>query len=395
MPTTVNLAAITNGDMIPLLDDAGGGVYTQGRNNAKDIRQGLINGITTANGSSNGRRIGVLPTTYNQSGKYWTDLRVAGQVSPNTQVTIGAGQMILARGGQGYYLMTLIQDQTVTLANADGANPRWDRVFLKGYDKEAFPGDAVHGPYIGVVYGDPAGSPSLPALPTDAFELARILRSAGSNGDLIGSGTAPITDMRVGTALTGGTRILLPGDTLAAAGGYHGEQRFRDENFINAGIPAKSLVDRWSSVNAQWHGTNELLFPQPTQTGSGTLGALATATIASVVIPWPGWSYKVVVKAAQFGFFHASTVGQAMEVQVRIDSQVYSSSGYVSWGKMSNTVANVDAMCTAPGASSAAITDGIAHSVYLIAKNQSGVTLTIPAGAFYHYEIAIRPVGDG
>ncbi|ALG06856.1 hypothetical protein [Kibdelosporangium phytohabitans] len=396
MPTTTNLAAITNGDLIPLLDDAGGGSYTQGRNNAKDIRQGLVNVLAAPNGGAYTRRAGVLPTTYNNSGKYWSDLRVAGQGSPSTSITLGAGQMVLPRTGQGYYLLSLTQDLTVALANADGANPRWDRLCLKGYDKEAFPGDAVHGPYLVAVYGDPAGSPSLPAIPTDSIEIARILRAAGSPGDLIGSGTAPITDMRVGTAMYGTPRVLLPGDALANAGGYHGEMRLRDENFVAAGLPAKSLVDRWSAVTSQWHGTTQLLLPQPSQTGFGSLGAGVTATIAQVTIPWPGWPYKVVVRAAQLGFFHASSVGLAAEVQVRVDSTTYATSGYVAWAKNTNAVGNVEAMVSTPGGSSAAITDGNSHVVSMICKNSSpGTPFTIQTGSFYAYELSIHPVGDG
>jgi hypothetical protein len=390
MPTTVNAAAITNGDLIPLLDDAGGGVYTAGRNNARDIRQGLLNLLAAGNGGPYTRRTGVIPSTY--TGGAWTDLRVVGQGSPSTTVTIKAGQAIVSRTGEGYYLLSLTQDLNTVMTAANGSNPRWDRICIMGYDKGAFVGDAVHGPYIVIVYGDAAGSPTLPSIPTDAIEIARVLRAAGSPGDQIGSGSTPITDVRKSTSLHGGIRALLPGDALSDAGGYHGEHRMRQAgSSITAVSPITELVDRWSATDSLWHGTQNIWFNRQAQGGSGVITNGSTAALATFGVPDLGFPYRL---RASGGFeYQATDSGALVGCQITVDSAAVDTSATISRGlaKLPGGAGESKWAWAVPDATGSVLTG--AHTVRLLIKVYSApLDVLVVNGGQYAFQIEAIPV---
>jgi hypothetical protein len=390
MPTTVNAAAITNGDLIPLLDDAGGGVYTAGRNNARDIRQGLLNLLAAGNGGPYTRRTGVIPSTY--TGGAWTDLRVVGQGSPSTTVTIKAGQAIVSRTGEGYYLLSLTQDLNTVMTAANGSNPRWDRICIMGYDKGAFVGDAVHGPYIVIVYGDAAGSPTLPSIPTDAIEIARVLRAAGSPGDQIGSGSTPITDVRKSTSLHGGIRALLPGDALSDAGGYHGEHRFRQSgSTITAVSPVAELVDRWSATDSLWHGTKEIPFNRPSQTGAGLIPNGSTAALSTFGVPDLGFPYRL---EADGGFeFFATDSGALVGCQITVNSAAVDTSATIARGlsKMPGTTGESKWVSAIPDPPNTTYTG--ATTVRLLVKVYSApLDISVVNGGAFAFSVKAIPV---
>lgn len=220
------MVAVTSGDAIPLLDDNGSGQYIKGRNNALDIRSGLLGALFATLGGMDQPRPGVL-NRWDQTG----DLRVQQNGGGGQNVLIGKGRAIVPRTGQGPYLFCNYADQVVAMPAASGVNPRIDIVCATAYDKGPFPADAAHGPEFTIVQGTPAGSPAVPATPADSIKLAEVFRAVNDN--TITSGE--ITDKRAGTTLNGAIRRIGAGDSLADAGSLTGEMR-----------DTGSSLDRWT-----------------------------------------------------------------------------------------------------------------------------------------------------
>lgn len=208
--------AFASGDAIPLLDDAGGGVYTKGRNNTLDIRSGLLGSLYNPNTNSNVPKPGVLAQNTATNG----NMTLLPQGTPSQQLTLTAGRAVVPRAGQGAYLLDLTVNQTFTMPSADVSQARYDVVCLASFDKGSFVGDAAHGPNIWVESGTLGGG--VPATPTDMLKLYEVFRPA--NGNAIDS--AKITDKRVTTSLTGALRLLGAGESLSTAGTSIGEMRY-------------------------------------------------------------------------------------------------------------------------------------------------------------------------
>lgn len=215
--------AVTTGDLIPLLDDNGSGQFVKGRNNARDIRAGLLSSIFQADGSGNLPRDGVLMGVGGTGA-----LRVNAQGSPNQTVLIGAGKAIINRTGQGPYLFVNEVDQTVNMPAASGANTRYDIVCAWAADQGAFVGDTAHGPQFWVEQGALGGG--VPATPAGMIKLAEVFRAVNDN-----TISAEIVDKRKSTVVSGAVRILGPGDSTADAGLLTGE--LRDTN---------TSIERWN-----------------------------------------------------------------------------------------------------------------------------------------------------
>lgn len=210
------MVAVASGDAIPLLDDNGSGQYIKGRNNALDIRAGLLGALFATLGAMDAPRPGVL-NRWDQTG----DLRVLQNGGGGQNVLIGKGRAIVPRSGQGAYLFENRADQIVAMPAASGVNPRIDIVCATMYDKGPFPADASHGPEFTVVQGTPAGSPAVPGTPTDSIKLGEVFRAVNDNVITTGE----ITDKRAGTTLNGAIRRIGAGDSLADAGQLTGEMR--------------------------------------------------------------------------------------------------------------------------------------------------------------------------
>lgn len=293
-------------DAIPLLDETvpGNGQYFKGRNNAQDIRRQLIGAITAKNNGAYVIRPGVfVPSSLNTTSQVYVPLQVNPLASPGQGVQLFQGRAIQERGSTGPYLISL--DGTLTSVNmpaADASNPRWDVIYLYNYDKSAFPADGFHGPKYVVETGTPAASPTVPTIPTDAIKLAEVYRRTSGDtpsGNVIN--TADIVDKRKGTTLQGTPRMMLPGDALSDAGGYHGEVRLRAGSFVPtsiANLGVKVLYDYWDAVGATWRGTQTIVWPRPTITPVTFMLSNTTHTLASVAIPDPGWPYYVTASAS-------------------------------------------------------------------------------------------------
>jgi hypothetical protein len=84
---------------------------------------------------------------------------------------------------------------TLTVATGDPSNPRYDRIYIVQPDPELAESGQAR---IDVVVGVAAATPSVPALPTGALELARKLVPAGAANT--SSGTA-LTNIAAYTGL--------------------------------------------------------------------------------------------------------------------------------------------------------------------------------------------------
>lgn len=120
-----------------------------------------------------------------------TALKVTAGVSGLT-VTIQPGMAVVpgtSTVGQGAYILTSTAVETRTLATADGAQARYDRIVAKVTDT----GDASSLYEIVPVTGTPAGSPALPALPANSLPLGYVLVPAGASTP----GALTVTDDRL------------------------------------------------------------------------------------------------------------------------------------------------------------------------------------------------------
>jgi hypothetical protein len=212
--------AVTSGDLTPLLNDDGAGVYRIGRNNSRDIRVGLIGSNFLVGSDGFTPRPGVLV----RSPAAGTDLQVVPALTPNQTVTIKKGISIIPRTGQGAYEFVNEADQVVSMPAASTVNNRIDVVCCAAFDKGAFVGDAAHGPQFWIEQGALSGTPVEPATPPGMLRLAAVLRATNDNAITLGE----ITDKRTSTSLQTGFRVQLPGDSPSDPGLYVGETRYTD-----------------------------------------------------------------------------------------------------------------------------------------------------------------------
>lgn len=113
--------------------------------------------------------------------------------SPGMSVFVAAGNALIQNDSSdaGSYIVTNDASMTKSIAAADPSNPRIDRVILQMYDSTDISG-ALDKCDIEVLTGTPAGSPSAPAIPSNAISLATVAVAAGATQVV----TANITDTR-------------------------------------------------------------------------------------------------------------------------------------------------------------------------------------------------------
>lgn len=268
----------STGDAIPLLDPDGSSNYIVGRNNQSDIRASLMTLLGSANGSSFAVRPGVYARSY--SAGTVGSLRVIQNGTADRNVQVQGGISLHTRGGTSPYLAYWPATTLIQASPANATNPRIDLVVARMYDKGAFPADPFHGPYIEIIEGTAAASPSAPSLPDGAVALAELARDAGSAGDTIT--TAKITDRRKSAHLPGTPRLLMAGDLAADTGFVPGEQRYR----VVAG--ALLPMEYWGA-DSQWHGTVPVTYQTIGATASGSTTGSPVAI--SIPIADPGWPY--------------------------------------------------------------------------------------------------------
>lgn len=292
-------------DAIPLLSTN----PTIGRNNARDIRKILLQGLLVAPGSGGFIRRGVVHRGWlDPSTKEPLELKVL-ESGGGLNITVNTGMFVVHRGAigaavdEGPYLGGSWGQTTipVTLPAASGSNSRYDGVFARVVDVNIAADAALaplQGPYIDVISGalgslnfggtpGTAGAP--PATPDGYLPLAFIARATSDNTVV----QAEITDVRRGTGLPGVARVLFPWDVsnIATDTGYMlGEDRVR-----LPGGEYPVLVNRWDG--AAWRGTQNVPLSTVVGPASSILGINTITTILTKTIADPGYPYRVLVGA--------------------------------------------------------------------------------------------------
>jgi len=310
-------------DAIPLLSNN----PTVGRNNARDIRKFLLQGMLLSPGSGGFIRRGVLhrgwldPTT-----KEPLELKVL-ESGGGLNGLVNTGLFTVHRGAigaaidEGPYIGGSSGQSTIpiTFPAASGSNSRYDGVFARIVDTNIAADSALaplQGPYIQVLSGalgalnfsgtpGTAGAP--PATPDGYLPLAFVARATNDNVVI----QSKITDVRRGTGLPGVPRMLFPWDVvnLSSDTGYqYGEERIRQPS---GEYPV--LVDRWDGTT--WRGTQPIMLSTVVGPVSSILGVNTITTVLTKTIADPGFPYRVFV-GATIGC--DSDAGATMESTIRM-----------------------------------------------------------------------------
>jgi hypothetical protein len=248
-----------------------------GRNNARDMRTQLLASLFLPDSGGYNLRPGVLPRQYIAvNGFEYVDLKVIQLDTPGQGVKLYPGRCVVARTGQGPYLLS--SESTITnyaLDTADPSNPRIDVVYARLYDQTI--GDTVlHGPYIEHVNGTPGGSPAVPSVPVGALPLAQILRPANTNTVV----AANITDVRKGTQLHNTARPLLPGDSTSDPGITPGERRLRIATPAQIAAGSESFIEEIWTGESRWEPlVNKIVGRNQRTTSIGTVATTASTAL--------------------------------------------------------------------------------------------------------------------
>lgn len=291
--------AVTSGDLIPIMNDAGGGVYTLGRNSARSNRVGTYGAVFQPDASGITPRAGVLTDRQSSLGGLW----VHQQVTANQTVLVESGQAVIPRTGQGGYLFTNEAVQTVAMPAASSVNARYDLVCAFAADKGTFGSDAVHGPQFHVESGGVSGTPTIPATPAGMVALGAFLRPVNNNTIIDGQAT----DQRKSTCLRGALRRMMGGDALTDPGLLIGERR-----------ETLTGTDRWDGT--AWRPMET--FGQVPQGRLGTVKPTAAITAATAATEFAAMSITLTLpagrKIAVRWHGDMSSSGTATGVQLRI-----------------------------------------------------------------------------
>lgn len=313
------------GDAIPLLSTN----PAVGRNNARDFRKIMLQGLLLAPGAGGYTRRGVLhrgwldPTT-----KEPLELKVL-EDGGGLNYKVNTGMFVVHRGSDGVaidegpYVGGSWGRTTIsgTLPAASGANSRYDGIFSRIIDVNITADAALtplQGPYIQHVAGalgalnfsgtpGTAGAP--PATPDGYLPLAFIARATSDNV----VNQAKITDVRRGTGIPGVPRVMFPWDitNISSDTGYLiGDERVR--------LPVGEypvLLDRWDG--AAWRGTQNVTLSTVVGPASNITGINAITTILTKSIVDPGYPYRVRVGATVGA---DSDAGATVEATLRMTS---------------------------------------------------------------------------
>ncbi|GAB3437512.1 hypothetical protein [Actinophytocola sediminis] len=287
--------------------------------------------------------------------------------TPNGEVHVapfrGALQSIRPGGG-GVYIICLDAIKTIDVlgtAPADPANPRIDLVVFQQSD--TYHGDADSDFVVRHVVGTPAVVPVDPdptagGLSPDYILKARINVAAGA----ITIEQSDIQAEDPGITVAVGGVLPVPNQTWrdAIVNPYNGMPIYRhDRNWVEVrddtawrvqGVAVcSSLADRTAAITnpangttsyrtdndaldvfdgAVWRGTRQVSYDTPAATGSGANAAFAAAqnttyTLASLVIPDPGFPYRIAGRAGMRLTAVTSNIGYISHAgSITVDSTV-------------------------------------------------------------------------
>ena len=199
-------------------------------------------------------------------------------------VIVGTGYAVIASSAGstfGGYSCASMTTQALAIATADLVNPRIDLVCATVIDL----GTSGSSWELQVITGIPAGSPSVPATPSNSLPLCQVLVPANATSIVAGD----LTDVRTFVAAQGG---IVPVRDLAASltplTGYHGmyvhdrsTSRFARYEFGNTVVQPVLLPF-----------TPQLATKTSTLSGSGTVCSVTVTTDGNtdleIHISWPG-----------------------------------------------------------------------------------------------------------
>lgn len=222
------------------------------------------------------------------------DLKVAQNGTPNMSVNVAGGGCFV-RGTQSAHqgVYEAYNDATVnvSIAAADGTNPRRDLIVVQVRDAEY--SGASNDVRIVAVTGTPAASPADPTIPENSLVLARVAVAAGASSIT----NANITDFRTRAAGLGGvivcTSTTRPGSPTEGMVIY--ETDTDKVRFYNGSawftVAASAGMSAWSSHSPAWtnlsvgNGTEDHTYYQdgPTVHIRGSLTFGSTTSISGTV----------------------------------------------------------------------------------------------------------------
>lgn len=344
-----------------------------------------LNTITTPRDFSqtNRGRGGFLPTrtpTYSNPAGMQVSISACAGVVPNTFAA-----------DAGEYRFANPSSTSVTLA---ASSPTQNRIDLVGFQiKDNFyDSSGLNQVAPAIIQGtNSAGAPSAPAVPSGFLPVVEALVNA--NAVVPTSLTSRITR----TTLEGAELLIANATERTALGTpQQGFRIFRlDRNWSEVwdgsawrvqGLAVVSSVADLAAVTNPYNGleafntgTNSMLqyrsgawhlelpisYDQPTQTGSGSLGATATATIATQVIPDLGVPIKVEV----WGSLETTTpaTGIPSNIQGTFDSTVWDTNRIGLSALGIGAVVGIDTLCVMQPRQSAQLAAG-AHTIRLLCK---------------------------
>lgn len=341
-------------------------------------------------------RPGVIPTVGTGANSVPIDLFVSQLTSPAMSVQVQPGNWVATNASnRGPYVAGAVGITTLTVTTANPSNPRLDLVYAQVIDTAASD-TGTSSSIIGIVTGTASGSPVLPALPTNGvcISLGQVAVAAGATSIT----NSNITDLRKSTAVGRGPRFLLPGDSLTDPGFCYGEQRQRFLSSYTTGTTgavATVVTDYWG-FDSRWHGSNRLIVPQPTQTGSGTISTGSNAVISSFTIPDPGFPYHVKASGS-IAWTNVSSAGigaMGVFLYAQLDTTT-PNTNIVTQGFMGNYTASAGTTnftdC-AEGNSSKLTPAGYtgSHTLNLCAST-TGSACSVATGLQYQFSIEIVP----
>lgn len=322
----------------------------------------------------------------------------AGEVTPGWSAVTGT------------YDVALTSVETHTLTAAHATQPRKDIVVGRVYDDDENTSGLrlYRSEYIAGVAGP---SPSEPAVPTGAMRLATI------DVPQSGGGSPVVTNNYTYTAAAGGVlAVRSQAERDAISNPYDGYPVYRvDRDWVEIydgtvwrvqgvahgsstadlaavtspregqlGVLTSGLLYRYQ--DGAWRANTTELYYQGTEVGNGTLAPGGNgATIMSVAIPDPGWTYYIVASASCGWAMSAATQpGNLIEGSITIDSTVYNTNRLRAGYSVSHSLG---AAFTQPtlvvpmrrSDSFGAFSGG--KTIRLMVRNSGAVNMTIPAGA--------------
>jgi len=230
--------------------------------------------------------------------------------SATMNVSVARFQGATVRDG-GVILLANDGAANVLLDAAPGANSRIDVIFAKQNDASAtvtVP-DADNVPVLGFVKGTASATPTKPALPIGALELATVLIPSGATAT--NSGGVVITQTAAFTASAGGT---VPFRTKAALDLWTTAQKDQQAGVLADSTRFRYTGTAWeqtgSTVQLQMDATNSVITSTQQRGIAKITGAAATTITKTVTFPVAYSTIPVVTATAiggrAVGAFNAS-----------------------------------------------------------------------------------------